>query len=311
VISGELGQRISDYVEESKAASTRRAYRSDWQQFTSWCQDNRLPIALPVAPETIAAYLTTLADDGRAVSTIQRKLAAIAFAHELAEVEVTTRRAIVARTMEGIRRAKGTAPRQARPTLTADIRAMVMQLPATNSGIRNRALLLLGFAGAFRRSELVSLNIEDIEEDDDGLRILIRKSKTDQAGEGRWVGIPRGQHLETCPVRAYQAWIETAAITAGAVFRRVNRHGHIFDDRLDDRAVARVVKETAKEAGLNPKNFSGHSLRAGFVTAAYRAGAREVDIMAQTGHRRIDTLAKYVRKDKVLGKQNAARKVGL
>lgn len=305
-------ERVKALVNESRAASTRRAYRSDWQLFTNWCEENGFVITLPIEPEVVAAYLTELFDEKKAISTIQRKLAAIAFAHKLKNFESPTRFSLVTQTMEGIRReCAGKPPHHAKEVLTVDIRAMVMQLPATVSGIRNRAVLLLGFAGAFRRSELVALNIEDIEEDTEGLRILIRRSKTDQAGEGRWVGIPRGQHLETCPVRAYQAWIEAADISSGPVFRRINRHGQIFDDRMDDRAVARIVKQTAQAAGLNAKKYSGHSLRAGFVTAAYRAGSREADIMAQTGHKRIETLTRYIRKQEILGKNNAARKIGL
>lgn len=304
-------QRIRDYVADSKAASTRRIYQSDWRHFTTWCAEHGFADLLPIAPEILAAFLTELADDGRAVATIARKLAAITFAHELAEVEITPRRALVTRTMEGIRRRKGTAPKQMKALLTPDIRALVMGLPASMAGVRDRALLLIGYAGAFRRSELVALNVEDIEEDDEGLRIHLRRSKTDQAGAGQWKGIPRGAHLETCPVRAYQAWLFAAGVVSGPAFRRVDRHGRVHPDRLNDRGVARAVKQAAEAAGLDPKKFAAHSLRRGFVTAAHRAGVDVIDIMAQTGHKKIETVQRYIEKEKVLGKRNAARRVGL
>ena len=187
---------------------------------------------------------------------------------------------------------------------------MVAGLPEGLLGIRDRALLLVGFAGAFRRSELVGLDIADLDFNHDGLTVTLRRSKTDQEGEGRKVGLPYGSNPSTCPVRSLQAWIEASAIEAGPVFRSVNRHGRLQPDRLSDKAVALVVKRRAEAAGLDPSRYAGHSLRAGLATAAANAGVSERAIMAQTGHRSVQMVRRYIR-DGSLFRENAAAKVGL
>ncbi|MHB0934917.1 MAG: site-specific integrase [Armatimonadota bacterium] len=311
VLIGQDAERIKGYVRDSKAAATQRAYQQDWRQFVAWLNARGCREDLPIAPEIIAAWITELADSGSRPSTISRKVAAVGFAHRLAEVENTTARPLVTETMKGIRRRLKVRARQVRPLTVEDMRTMVSLQPATLAGVRNRALLLLGFAGAFRRSELVALNVEDIREDKDGLTVLIAKSKGDQEASGQYVGIPAGKYHDTCPVRAYKEWLRESSITGGPVFRQVDTADHLLPDRMSDRAVARLVKSACESAGLDPKLYSGHSLRAGFVTAAYRAGAREVNIMRQTRHRRSDTLQLYIRSESVLGKDNAARMVGL
>jgi integrase len=205
---------------------------------------------------------------------------------------------------------KGTAPAQKSPTLTDDIRAMVDAADAEIIGTRDRALLLLGFAGAFRRSELVGLDVEDCTFGRDGLTIVLRRSKTDQTGVGRKIGIPYGSNPSTCPIRALQDWIEQAGITAGPLFRCVNRHGHVQTDRLSDYGVVRIVKKLSERAGLDSAKFAGHSLRAGHATAAAIAGASERSIMAQTGHRSVQMVRRYIR-DGSLFRENSAAKLGL
>lgn len=305
----QVAQQAREYAARAKAANTVRAYRTDWQDFTAWCQGQDLQ-PLPAAPASVALYLTALAAAGRKASTIQRRMSAISQAHKAAGHESPTGSAAVRAVWAGIRRAKGTAQQGKAPTVTADLRAMVSTLPDTLLGARDRALLLLGFAGAFRRSELVALDVSDVEFTRDGLVVIIRRSKTDQEGQGRKVGIPYGSRPDTCPVRAVQEWFAAAGITGGALFRSVNRHGRLQPGRLSDKAVALVVKRAAAAAGLDPARYAGHSLRAGLATAAAAAGVSERAIMAQTGHRSLSMVRRYIR-DGSLFRENAAAEVGL
>ncbi len=217
---------------------------------------------------------------------------------------------MVANTMEGIRRTKGTAPAQKAAALTDDIRAMVGASDIGLIGTRDSALVLLGFAGAFRRSELVALDMEDCAFGKDGLTVTLRRSKTDQDSAGRKIGIPYGSNPETCPVRNCQAWIEQAGVTTGPLFRSVSRHGQVQGGRLSGVDVARVVKKLAERAGLDPAKYAGHSLRAGHATSAAIAGASERSIMKQTGHRSVQMVRRYIR-DGSLFRENSAGKLGL
>jgi integrase len=216
----------------------------------------------------------------------------------------------VKNTLKGIRRTLGTATAQKAPTLTDDIRAMVDACDAGLIGARDRALVLLGFAGAFRRSELVGLDIADCAFGKDGLTITLRRSKTDQDGAGRKIGIPYGSNPETCPVRTIQAWIEQAALSSGALFRPINRHGQVQAGRLSGIDVARVVKKLALRAGRDATAYAGHSLRAGHATSAAIAGASERSIMRQTGHRSVQMVRRYIR-DGSLFRENSAGRLGL
>jgi integrase len=244
------------------------------------------------------------------VGSIQRRLNAIAQAHKAVGLDSPTHHAMVANTMKGIRRTLGTAPAQKAPTLTDDIRAMVDATDAGLIGTRDGALLLLGFAGAFRRSELVALDLEDCAFSKDGLTVTLRHSKTDQESAGRKIGIPYGSNPETCPVRTCQTWIESAGIATGPLFRSINRHGQVHQGRLGGLDVARVVKKLAERAGLDAAKYSGHSLRAGHATSAAIAGASERSIMKQTGHRSVQMVRRYIR-DGSLFRENSAGKLGL
>ena len=303
-----LGEQARAYVDEAVSANTRRAYRADWRAFDAWCSV-RGRASLPAAPTTLAFYLTDQAELLK-TSTLQRRLAAIAQAHRLAGHPAPTEDATVRMVWRGIRRAKGTLQVGKAALLTNDVRAIVVALPLSTIGTRDRALLLLGFAGAFRRSELVALDVADVEVTHEGLAVLIRRSKTDQEGEGQKIGIPRGSRPGTCPVRAYTAWLELAGIVDGPIFRPVNRHGQIQPGRLTDRSVARVVQRAAEAAGLDPANYAGHSLRAGLATAAAMAGAEERDIMRQTRHKSVAVARRYIR-DGSLFRSNVAAAVGL
>jgi integrase len=301
-------EQVRDFIRASKAESTIRGYRADWRSFCGWCDSHGL-YPLPASAETVASFIAECA--GRLkVGTIQRRLNSIAEAHKAVGLKSPTHHPMVTNTMKGIRRTKGTAAEQKTPTLTDDIRAMV---DATDTGIigtRDRALMLLGFAGAFRRSELVGLDVEDCIFGKDGLTVTLRRSKTDQDGAGRKIGIPSGSNPETCPVRTTQGWMEMAGVTTGPLFRSINRHGKVRSGRLSGIDVSRVVKKLAKRAGLDPAKYGGHSLRAGHATAAAIAGASERSIMKQTGHRSVQMVRRYIR-DGSLFRENSAGKLGL
>jgi integrase len=297
-----------EFARHSKAESTLRGYRADWRDFCAWSESHAV-CWLPASPETVAAYIAECA--GRLkVGSIQRRLNVIAEAHKAMSLESPTAAGMVGNTLKGIRRTIGIATVQKAPTLTDDIRTMVDAADAGLIGARDRALILLGFAGGFRRSELVALDIDDCVFGKDGLTVTLRRSKTDQDGAGRKIGIPYGSNPETCPVRTIQAWIEGAALSGGGLFRSINRHGQIQAGRLSGIDVARVVKKLAVRAGLDPAKYAGHSLRAGHATAAAIAGASERSIMKQTGHRSVQMVRRYIR-DGSLFRENSAGKLGL
>jgi site-specific recombinase XerD len=299
---------IREYIRASKAENTLRGYQSDWREFCDWCAAASA-MALPATPETVSSYIVDCAERLKPGS-IQRRLNAITEAHKATGAEPPTHAAMVRNVMKGIRRTKGTAPTQKAAAVTDDIRMMVDASEDGLIGARDRALLLLGFAGAFRRSELVGLDVEDCVFGKDGLVVMLRRSKTDQEGAGRKVGIPYGANPETCPVRVVQAWMEQAGVTGGPLFRSVNRHGQLQATRLSDLTVARVVKKLAALAGLDPAKYAGHSLRAGHATAAAMAGASERSIMKQTGHRSVQMVRRYIR-DGSMFRENSAGKLGL
>lgn len=303
----DLGSQARDFLHAARSANTHRAYRSDWQHFADWCTDNGLD-ALPAAGSTLALYLT---DHARALkpSTLQRRLVAIKQAHRAAGTLSPTEDAGVTSVWRGIRRTVGTAQIGKAALLTEDIRAMVAMLPETVAGTRDRALFLVGFLGAFRRSELVALDVADVQITRDGLIVTIRRSKTDQDGEGQKIGIPRGKMPATCPVRALTTWLELIP-EAGPIFRAVDRVQRVRPTRLSDRDVARIVKRTAQLAGFDPALYAGHSLRAGLATSAAAAGVEERQIMAQTRHRSVIVARRYIR-DGNLFRGNAAAAVGL
>jgi site-specific recombinase XerD len=289
-----LGPDLSaavDLAKAEKAASTRKAYGTDFRIFKAWCDARGVP-ALPAAPETVAAYLAAHASTSRA-STLGRRVAAIRYAHKLAGVALPTDAEGVKATMRGIRRTYGSTRVRKAPAVAGKMRTMVATAPEGLAGLRDRALLLLGFAGAFRRSELVALDVADIEENETGLLITIRRGKTDQEGIGRTIAIPRGD--VACPVKALRAWLEAAAIDGGPIFRPIDKAANVRPSRLTDRSVASIVKAYAERSGLDASTYSGHSLRSGFLTSAAAKGASIFKMMDQSGHKSVDTLRGYVR----------------
>jgi site-specific recombinase XerD len=301
-------EKVRQFIRASKAESTLRGYQSDWRHFLEWCQMHDI-CPLPAVPETVASYIAECAGQLK-TGSIQRRLNAIAEAHKAVGFESPTSAGMVRNTLKGIKRTMGTAVVQKAPTLTDDIRAMVDATDTGLIGARDRAIILLGFAGAFRRSELVGLNVGDCAFSKDGLTITLRRSKTDQEGTGRKIGIPYGSNPETCPVRVVQVWMERANISTGPVFRSLNRHGQVQAGRLAGIDVARVVKKLTERAGLDASKYAGHSLRAGHATSASIAGASERSIMNQTGHRSVQMVRRYIR-DANLFRENSGGKLGL
>jgi len=257
----------------------------------------------------VAFYITDLATE-RIPGTLARRLSAISQAHQIAGVESPTQSAKVRLVMAGIRRTKGTAPTAKTPVLVSDLRRMTVHVSKNLLGVRDRALLLVGFCGAFRRSELVALDRADVEFTREGLVVNMRRSKTDQEGERRKIGIPYGSNPETCPIRSLQDWLERSGITEGPLFRPINRYGKMAAIRLSAAAVAEIVKRYAGAVGMDATEFAGHSLRSGLATSAAMAGASERSIMNQTGHRSVNTVRRYIR-DGSLFRENAAAVLGL
>lgn len=276
-----------------KADATRRAYRSDFGAFAAWCRARGLE-SLPASPDTVAAFLAAQATGSAKASTIGRKGAAIRYAHKLAGHEPPTNAETVKAVMRGIRRTIGAAPDRKAACTAGRLSAMLACIPATLAGKRDRALLALGFAGAFRRSELVALTVADLIEVAGGLRVLIRKSKTDQEGQGHEIAIPTGTTLR--PVEAVRAWLAAAGIESGPVFRAVAKGDKVQSAALTDRSVAGIVKAYAERAGLDPAEYAGHSLRAGFITSCAEAGAGALKIQEVSRHKSLDVLAGYVRR---------------
>lgn len=300
--------KANEYMAHAKSDNTLKAYRKDWRDFEQFCNDTGFK-SLPASVDTVVSYLTVQAQDHK-VSTLERRIASISQAHQAAGYSTPTSDIKIRILMQGIRRSKGTTQNQKAPAVSSDIKAMVNALPSSLLGIRDRALLLVGFAGGFRRSELVNLDVEDLDFKREGLIITIRKSKTDQEQQGRKVGIPYGSCCDTCPVRSLQLWLEESGITSGPLFRSVNRHGDLQEGRLSDKAVAIVVKRCAESAGIDSSKYSGHSLRAGMATSAAAAGVSERAIMKQTGHKSETMVRKYIREGSLF-LNNASSSLGL
>jgi site-specific recombinase XerD len=284
--------RAVGYARAEKSEATQDAYWSDFKHFGLWAQKHDLAI-LPASPEAVAAYLAAQASSGAKPSTLGRRCAGIQYVHVSGKHPNPVADPRVKAVMRGIRRTHGTAPKRTAPATAERVIAMAPQPDGRLATLRDRALLLFGFAGAFRRSELVTLNVEDIEEVAEGLRVTIRRGKTDQEARGAVIAIVRGEIA--CPVAALQSWLGAASITEGPIFRRIRRGDHVRPERLTDRSVANIVKAHAERVGLDPGLFSGHSLRAGFLTSAARRGATLFKMMATSRHRSVETVTAYVR----------------
>ncbi|MGA3347083.1 MAG: site-specific integrase [Terracidiphilus sp.] len=307
----DLIEKARSYIHAAKAPATLRAYRTDFEDFTKFCKGHNLPY-LPATPTTVALYIADRAVSLRS-ATITRRLTSITKAHQAAGFEESpssSHHFVVSETLKGIRRSIGTAQEGKAPLLTSDIRRIVACCPETLLGLRDRALILVGFAGAFRRSELAAIDFTHVSFIQDGLIIDLRRSKTDQEAAGRKVGIPFGKEDATCPVRALRRWLAASGISSGAVFRGVNRNGKLSHRGLHKDCVGWILKVAASRAGLKPEPLGGHSLRAGCVTQAAMNGVSERDIMRQTGHKSVEMLARYIRIGEIFTR-NAAAGLGI
>ena len=283
----------AEFLAAEKSSATQRAYKSDWRIFEAYCEARGL-VALPASGDTVMAFLAHEAKTGTKASTLGRRGAAIRYIHKAGGHEPPTGLEAVKATMRGIRRSIGTAPEQKEAATASRVTDMLDAIPAGIAGTRDRALIALGFAGAFRRSELVALTVADLIDAPGGMRVVIRRSKTDQEGAGQEIAIPAGGKLR--PVEAVKEWLAASGITSGPIFRPVSRCGRIRDAALTDRSVAVIVKHYAQRAGLDPAMYAGHSLRAGFLTSAAEAGANVFKMMEVSRHRSVDTLRGYVRR---------------
>ena len=316
----ELEAKAEAYFRSARAPNTVKAYAHDLSDFATWCEvDAGGLVPLPAAPKTVALYVSDLAGRGLKAATIQRRLAAIAQLHQEANLDDPTKTKAVKNTYRGILKEIGSYQEGKAPMLTPTVRHVLASFEEERgaAAARDRALLLLGLAGGYRVGELASLLVEDVEFVDEGAVVLLRSSKTDQKGGGYFKGIPYGDHARTCPVshlRSWLAYLPGGTGAGGSIFRGVDRNGHVRSTKgprpMAPDSISRVVKKRAKAAGLDPTRYSGHSLRAGFVTGASEGGAHDADIMRQTAHRSLSTLHRY-RRTNGLFDNNAASRLGL
>ena len=296
-----LDERMLKYLERSKSKNTKRAYENAWKDFLYHCEEIAHASALPASPQTVLSYLSLLGDLPIKVSTIEQRLAAIAFMHKMGNFEDPTLHSVVRAVMSGIRRdraERGETPRQAEPILREDLQAMVEKLPDNLSGLRDRALLLLQWALARRQSEVTALDVRDVEMRTRRMKVIIRHSKTDQEGEGVIKEIEQlsEAHADLCPVRAMREWLEKSGINEGPLFRKVDRNGIIGADRMNPRSVAYVIDRSVERIGLDPKLYSGHSPRSGFSTQADLDGRDINEIQNVTDHKSGDMVRRYLRR---------------
>ena len=281
-------EAIRHYLRQATSANTRKALKCDLEHFTAWGG------SIPCEPATIAAYLTDHAEI-LTIATLRRRLTSITKAHRMAGFDTPVKSELVQMVMKGIARVHGKPQEQAAPLLKDDLVALLSYIPDTVKGIRDKALLLIGFAGAFRKSELVALKCNHLEFTKEGVIITLTRSKTDQTGIGRQIGIPYAKG-RICPVQALQSWMAHLPTQEGYLFRSVSKGGNISPTgRLSDRAVSNIIKEYVTLIGLDPAKYSGHSLRAGLATSAAMQGVSSWKIRAQTGHKSDTMLNRYIR----------------
>ena len=285
-------EQVKTLLRNRHAESTRRAYAADLLAFKGWADKHGVE-ALPATPQSVALFLAAQASEGRRPATLQRRLAAIRHLHREAGYPSPTDAEVVTAAMAGVRRTLGASQRQVAPATAERLQAMLAACGTDLVGKRDRALLALGFGGAFRRSELVALRVEDLEFATEGLKVRVQRSKTDQDGAGQTVPVLDGPRLSV--KAAISDWMTAAGIESGPLFRRLIKGGTVTPDSLTDRSVANIIKERAEQAGLDATQFSGHSLRAGFLTSAAANGADLWKMAEVSRHRKIETLRTYVR----------------
>jgi len=298
-------------LQNSKANNTVRAYKSDFNDFELFCVKNNFK-SLPSEPKIVSLYLTHLSTRGVKMSTLKRRLVSIGVIHKLKGHYLDTKHPLIIENIMGIKRRKGSVQKGKKPLLINSLKELINVIDEYNNEeikkFRDRSIILIGFSGGFRRSEIVSLNYDDLDFVTEGVKINIKRSKTDQFGEGTIKALPYFDNSQYCPVKSLKKWIELSNINSDSIFRRFTKGSKITDYRLTDQTVALLLKKYLKLAGIESKNYSGHSLRSGFATSAAESGVEERSIMAMTGHKSTEMVRRYI-KEANLFKNNALNKL--
>ena len=305
-----LHEATLNNLKSSKANNTLRAYKSDFKDFATFCAKHRLN-SLPSEPKIVSLYLTHLSKYSK-ISTLRRRLVSISMVHKLKGQYLDTKHPIIVENLMGIKRVKGSIQKGKKPILISHLKSIINVIDEKKieniKKSRDKAMILIGFGGGFRRTELVSIDYDDLEFVSEGLKITIRRSKTDQFGEGMIKGLPYFTNQKYCPVFNLKKWLEISKINSGPVFRRFTKGSSLTDKRLTDQSVVLLMKEYLNIAGIENKNFAGHSLRSGFATVAAESGADERSIMAMTGHKTTQMVRRYIREANIF-KNNALKKI--
>ena len=298
-------------LQSSKAINTVRAYKSDFNDFGLFCTQNGFK-SLPSEPKIVSLYLTHLSTKEIKMSTIKRRLVSIGVIHKLKGYYLDTKHPSIIENIMGIKRRKGSSQIGKKPLLINNLKNIINVIDEQKidkiKKLRDRSIIIIGFSGGFRRNEIVSLDVEDLDFVPEGLKIRIKRSKTDQFGEGSLKGLPYFDNKEYCPVRSIQEWLNISKINSGALFRRFSKGSKLTEKRLTDQTVALLIKKYLELVGIDSKNYSGHSLRSGFATSAAESGAEERTIMAMTGHKSAEMVRRYI-KEANLFKNNALNKI--
>ena len=300
-------------LQSSKAINTVRAYKSDFKDFGLFCAQNGFK-SLPSEPKIVSLYLTYLSTKEVKMSTLKRRLVSIGVIHKLKGHYLDTKHPIIIENIMGIKRRKGSVQKGKKPLLISNLKLIINVIDKSKyediKKYRDRSIILIGFSGGFRRNEIVSLDYDDLDFVSEGLKINLKRSKTDQFGEGSVKGLPYFDNAQYCPVLSLKNWIEVSNISSGPLFRRFSKGSKLSENRLTDQTVALLIKKYLKLAGIDNKNYSGHSLRSGFATTAAESGAEERSIMAMTGHKSTEMVRRYI-KEANLFKNNALNKIKL
>ena len=298
-------------LQSSKASNTVRAYKSDFNDFELFCVQNAFK-SLPTEPKIVSLYLTHLSTRDAKISTLKRRLVSIGVIHRLKGYYLDTKHPSILENIMGIKRRKGSKQKGKKPLLISHLKQIInvidQQKKEEIKKLRDRSIILIGFSGGFRRNEIVSLDYNDLDFVPEGLKITLRRSKTDQFGEGSIKALPYFDSSQYCPVLSLQKWIEISKINSGSLFRRFTKGSNLSKNRLTDQTVALLIKEYLMLAGIDNKNYSGHSLRSGFATTAAESGVEERSIMAMTGHKSTEMVRRYI-KEANLFKNNALNKI--
>ena len=298
-------------LQSSKSNNTVKAYKSDFNDFGLFCAQNGFK-SLPTEPKIVSLYLTYLSTKDSKMSTLKRRLVSIGVIHKLKGHYLDTKHPSIIENIMGIKRRKGNIQKGKKPILINSLKKIINAIDEQKTDeikkIRDRSIILIGFSGGFRRNEIVSLDYDDLDFVPEGLKITLKRSKTDQFGEGTLKGLPYFDSSQYCPVLSLKKWIETSNINSGPLFRRFSKGSKLTDNRLTDQTVALLIKKYLNLAGIDSKNYSGHSLRSGFATSAAESGAEERSIMAMTGHKSTEMVRRYI-KEANLFKNNALNKI--